>query len=164
MPNPCHFQNYDRSMSQLSSGSERCSAAAPKSTDLYHATRDQNVNLQIVSPTQPRAKHSTLNTQHSTLNTQHSALNTQHSTLNIQHSLLDTQHSALNTQHSTLDTQQSTLDTRHSTLNNQHSTLNTRHSTRWRGRLAMRWPIRGTRSSAFRKSTPLHNCQLDIYY
>ena len=25
MPNPCHFQNYDQSMSQLSSGSEGCS-------------------------------------------------------------------------------------------------------------------------------------------
>ena len=25
LPNPCHFQNYDQSMSQLNSASERCS-------------------------------------------------------------------------------------------------------------------------------------------
>ena len=25
LPNPCHFQNYDQSMSLLSSGSEGCS-------------------------------------------------------------------------------------------------------------------------------------------
>jgi hypothetical protein len=28
LPNPCHFQNYDQSISQLSSGSEGYSAAA----------------------------------------------------------------------------------------------------------------------------------------